>query len=65
MLIRDPVREELDILFHSVVLGVEDVDSVKRGSDPVLVNVVVAVTSNVISLIDDEALKDSGDFLLT
>ena len=59
MLVGDPVGEPLHVLLHAGELGVEDVNPVERDPDAVLVNIVVAVTSDVIPLVDDETLKYS------
>ena len=49
-----PLAELLDVVLHPGVLGVEDVDTVERDPDAVLVNVVVAVSPDVIPLVYDE-----------
>jgi hypothetical protein len=51
VLVGNPFGELLHVLFDLVVLGVEDVDPVLGGPDPVLVDEVVAVAANVITLV--------------
>ncbi len=54
MLVGNPFGELLHVLFDLVVLGVEDVDPVLGGPDPVLVYEVVAVAANVIPLVQHQ-----------
>ena len=57
VLVWDPIRILTHILRHSVILGVEDVDSVEGGPDAMLVNVVIAVASNMGPLVNDKTLE--------
>jgi hypothetical protein len=54
VLVGNPFGELLHVLFDLVVLGVEDVDPVLGGPDPVLVNEVVAVAADVIPLVQHQ-----------
>ena len=54
VLVGNPLWELLHVVLHPVVLGVEDVHAVQRGSDPVFVNVVVAVAPDVVPLVQHQ-----------
>ena len=56
MLIRYPLRELLDILLDPVMLGVEDVDPVLGCSDAMLIYIVIAVATYMVSLVNNQAL---------
>ena len=43
----------------------EDVDPVERGADAVLIDVVVTVTADVFSLVNDQALQSSSYITVT
>ena len=51
MFIRYPLRELLDILLDSVMLGVEDMDPILGCSDPVFIYIVITVPTYMISLV--------------
>ncbi len=57
MLVGNPFGKLLHVLFDLVVLGVEDVDPVLGGPDPMLVDEVVAVAANVIPLVQHQDAK--------
>ena len=57
VLIRYPLRVLLYIFLHSVMLGVEDVHAVLGCSYSVFIYVVIAVTTNVISLVNNQTLN--------
>ena len=59
MLVRNPFRELLNVLLDPVVLCVEDVYAVERGSDAVLVDVVVAVPPDVVPLVQHQHSKSN------
>lgn len=52
---RNPAREAGKVLKHFVGIGVEKVWAVFMNEDAVLVDVVVGVAANVVSLVDDHA----------
>jgi len=55
VLVWSPVRELADVLPHPIVLRVEQMSAVLGHADVrLLVDVVVAVTTDVIPLLDDE-----------
>ena len=65
VLVGDPLRELLHVILDSVVLGVEDVDPVERGADTMLVNVIVTVPANVLSLVNNQTLQSSSYITIT
>ena len=57
MLIRNPLGELGDILLDPVILGVEYVDTVQSSPYAVLVQVVVAVATNMSTFVKHQNLK--------
>ena len=57
MFIGYPLRELLDIVLYPVMLGVEDVHAILGCSYSVFIKVVIAVTANMVPLVNNQTLS--------
>ena len=57
MFIGYPLRELLDIVLNPVMLGVEDVHTILGCSYSVFIQVVIAVTPNMVPLVNNQTLS--------